>query len=240
MSDNNPFLQERRVAVARWADRYTARFDQGLTDAWPDLADRLRQQVAALSWYELTAGPGPEFRDKRIQPAVQAWVERHVRPIIEDADRDFPETALPERGDLRGGVQADAPSDGALCATDVLKGMALPGGVLVGGGAVVMAITTATTWFVFTTMAVNWPLLIAGLLIGAALSWFGVVRVSGLGTELQRRFEDKLLPPLREAVIGAGAEREGKRVPSLKDQLKQQVRDRAEAARRALERRGRP
>jgi hypothetical protein len=239
MSDDL-LVQERRVALARWADKYTARFDRELTNGWPDLADRLRQQVAGLSWYELTVGPGPDFREKRIQPAVGAWVERYVQPIVEDADREFPESAQVGPGDLQGDVRADAPSGGALYATDVLKGMALPGGLLVGGGAVGMALTSATTWLIFATIEVNWPLLIAGLVVGTVLSWFGVISLAGLGAELQRRFENNLLLPLREAVIGTGTEQGGRRVPSLKDQLKRQVSDRAEAARRALERRGGP
>jgi hypothetical protein len=238
MAWDEAVLRQKRVALARWADRYTARFDQELTNAWPDLAERLRQAVALLSWVELSLGPGKDFQEKRIQPAVQSWVERHVTGIIEEANRELHGILPQESEPIKGGSQADVPAEGALYLTDVLRGLALPGGVLVGGGALAVAVTTATTWLIFTTVVVNWPLLIAGLAVGVALSWFGVVSLAGLPKELQERFQKKLLPGIREALVGKGVEYKGERIPSLKDQLVHGVRETAEAARRRLEGKG--
>jgi hypothetical protein len=235
MRGNESLREEKEVALARWADRYTSRFDQELTNAWPDLAERLREAVASLSWVELSLGPGKDFQEKRIQPAVESWVERYVQPIIEEADRELREL-LPQASEpIKNDARADVPAEGALYLTDVLRGLALPGGVVVGGGTLAVAITTVTTWLIFTTVVVNWPLLIAGLAVAVALSWFGVVSLSGLPKELQERFQKKLLPGIREALVGKGVEHKGERIPSLKDQLVLQVRETAEAARRRLE-----
>jgi hypothetical protein len=238
MAWDEAIRREKRVALSRWADRYTSRFDQDLTNAWPDLAERLREAVASLSWIELSLGPGKDFQKDRIKPAVEGWVKQHVQPIIDAADRELREL-LPQASDpIQADTQADVPAEGALYVTDVLRGLAFPGGVLVGGGALAVAVTTATTWLIFTTVVVNWPLLIAGLAIGAALSWFGVVSLAGLPKELQERFRQKLLPGVREALVGKGVEHKGERIPSLKDQLVHGVRETAEVARRRLEGKG--
>ncbi len=223
MSDDG-FAQERRVELARWADTYTARIDQELTNAWPDLADRLEGAVAELSWSELAFGPGQGFRQKQVGAAVERWVERHVLPVVEAARCDLQKLLPGGQGPATGSVPTAVDGRGGLGALDVLKGLALPGGVLVGGGAVAAAVVTTTQLLVLTTVAVNWPLLIGGLLAGAALSWFGVASLAGLKEELRRRFRERLLPAVREALVGAGAEHEGEWVPSLKEQLDQQVR----------------
>jgi hypothetical protein len=118
---------------------------------------------------------------------------------------------------------------------DVLQGLALPAGLLVGGGAVSAAIVTTTQLLIFTTVVVNWPLLVGGLIAGAALSGFGVFSLSGLRSRLQQRFEDTLLPTVQAALVGDGACHEGHHVPSLRSQFVQRVRDTAEAACHALE-----
>jgi hypothetical protein len=53
------------VAISRWADKFTTRLELELTNAWPDLADRLEEAVASLSKYELALGPGEEFQIRR-------------------------------------------------------------------------------------------------------------------------------------------------------------------------------
>jgi hypothetical protein len=231
MGCDDALLQENQVAVARWADKYTARFDQALTDAWPDLADRLREQVAGLYLYDLTVGPGEAFQKERIEPAVKAWVERYVEPVIEEARDEFC-TAV--QSDLAL-VQRDLDPvgcGGVLEVTDVLKGLALPTGLLVGGGAVAAAIVTTTKLLIFTTVVVHWPLLIAGLVVGTILSLFGGGSLASLRQTFQKRFENKLVPAVKEALVGGGTDYQGKHIPSLRDQLQQQVR---EAARRQLE-----
>jgi hypothetical protein len=102
--------------------------------------------------------------------------------------------------------------------------------LFVGGGTVPTAVATVTTWFIFTTVVVNWPLLIAGLTVGVVLSWIGVANLANLRRDLQSRFQERLLPHLREAVVGSGVQNQGRTIPSIKSQLQQQVRGQAAAA----------
>jgi hypothetical protein len=240
MAPDDPRRGPAGVALSRWVDRYTTRIDQELTNAWPDLADRLDEQIAQLSLSELALGPGEDFQRTRVEPVVRRWVERHVLPILEDAERELREIIHAEAGFSVGDVCLHDRVGGALKAADVLKGLALPGGVLLGGGAVGVAIATTTQLLVLTTVAVNWPLLVAGLLAGAALSWLGAGSLARLRQRLSERCETRLRGPIREALVGQGVRRGNETVPSLRDRLVQQVRDAAAAATPRLGERGSP
>jgi hypothetical protein len=217
--------EAKKVAIARWADKYTARFDQALTDAWPDLESRLHESIAKLSSYELMAGPGKGFQAKCIDPAVAGWIERHVQPVIEDAGKEFREKIQGEPGMLQSAFHADAPGERVLHTGDVLIGLALPAGLLMSGGSVTAAIATTTKLLIFTTVVVNWPLLIGGLIAGTVFCLIGTVSLAGLKGRMRERFENRLMPHLKNAVVGEGIVYRGEHIPSLKDQLKPQVRD---------------
>jgi hypothetical protein len=238
---NTPVCPEHRlpfekvVALDRWVDTFTTRFEQGLSDAWPDLAERLRQQVFGMTWLELTAGPGKAFREKCIDPIVKRWVERHVEPIIDDARRELRAVVGLDLKPIAFAADAGAPTGWGVRPTDILEGMALPSGLLLGGGAVSAAITTVASWVIFTQLAVNWWLLIGGLLVAATLTAFGAARLALWKGRLRQRFENRLLPKIREATVGDGAGPDGRKVPSLKQQLRQQVRDSAVHARKILD-----
>jgi hypothetical protein len=238
MTGHDGERQEKKVALDGWADRYTTAFDQTLTTAWPDLADRLQQGISTLTLYELATGPGKPFKDRCIRPAVKAWVERHVKPLTDKARSEFRNIVHAEAEPLPDDVPGDVDAGGTLEPTDVVKGLALPGGVVLGGGALVGAITTTTTWLVFATVVVSWPLLVGGLALGLILSAFGVYNLSRLKQDLQDRFRKRLLPAIENAVIGTGIEHEGKHVASLKDQLIHQVKHAAAEARRKLDNEG--
>jgi hypothetical protein len=228
-------LHERKMAIACWADKYTARFDQEVTKAWPDMKDRLESIIAGMSWSELAFGPGKGFGEQAIEPTVKAWVETHVQPILDDAVRDLRDCTRQDLADVTPGAPSGTDERGALQSLDVLKGLALPAGALVASGAVVAAIVTTTKLLIFTTIVVHWPLLITGLIIGGILSLFGGQHLAKLKQTLQSRFREGLLPKIRESLIGDGVEREGQWVPSLKDQLKTKVKDTADAARKKLD-----
>jgi hypothetical protein len=232
MSLGHRFPFHKAVALDRWVDKFTTRFELELTAAWPDLAEQLRKHVRAMTWREIATGPGEAFREKCVKPTVNFWEERHVKPIIEVAGKQFPGPSGPEFSQVA--CDADAPANGVLRPRDILEGTALPGGLLLGAGAVGAGLTTATTLLVITTMVVNWPLLIGGLIAGMALSIFGGVRLALLKESLFQRFEIKLLPEIREAIIGEGVGRDGHTVPSLKQQLQQQVCESAALAKKLL------
>jgi hypothetical protein len=216
---------QKKLEIANWCDKYTARFDQELTTAWPDLAQRLREKFGKLSIWELGMGPGEKALSSLIDPVVTAWVARHVQPIIEDAIREFPGT-IQCSPDVRGLDNPNSPPVGGMLETlDVLKGLALPAGVMIGGGSLAIAIVTTTKLLIITTTVVYWPLLITGLVIGAALSWIGVVNLAQMKDRFQARFTNHLLPKIGAAIAGQGTEIKGQHVPSLMEQLKQQIRD---------------
>jgi hypothetical protein len=234
MSSEESFRQERRVAIDRWADTYTARLDQELTTAWHDLAHRLEQGIANLSWSELAFGPGEGFQ-RHCQGDVQQWVERHVTPIIDKACEELHNLLGKDVGRLEGNTPGHFRSGGNLKAMDVVKGLALPGGVLIGGTAVSAAIVTTTKLLILTTVIVDWPLLIGGLIGGGILALFGGSQLARLREELRRRCRDHLLPQIHDAVVGNGVQRDGHWMPSLLVQLRDRVQQTAEAARSSLD-----
>jgi hypothetical protein len=234
MLDDEGLAHEKTVALDAWADRHTALLDQELTDAWPALAACLEEGVATLSWRELAFGPGKDFQRRCVGPAVERWVGLHVLPAGERACAEL-EALLPKgHGPLAGSAPAAGGGEGNLGALDVLKGLTLLGAPLAAGGALWAAITTTTNLLVFTTVAVNWPLLIAGLAVALALAFFGGAHLARLRGELQKRFRGKLLPRVKAALVGEGVEHGGERVPSLLAQLQGKVREAAGAARAAL------
>jgi hypothetical protein len=237
MNGDASLKQQRKVALDRWADTYTARFDQALTNAWPDLVDRLERCIAGLSWYELSFGPGEPFR-QCIKRAVQDWVERHVQPLLAKASEDFRDCVLMDPEEMRTDASVSAEIEGMLGITDIMKVLMLPIGPTVAGAAVATAITTATTWLIFTTVVVSWPLLIGGLVVGGALALFGVYSLARLKSDLQGRFRQRLLPRIESAVLGGGVTHEGKHIPSLRDQLIRAVEEAAKAGRRHLDEKG--
>lgn len=138
-----------------------------------------------------------------------------------------------------GGTPPTAGGPGSiLTAGDVLGGLSLPGGVLLGGGATWLAVASVTQFLIFTTVVVNWPLLMLGLAAAALLIVFGGHKMADLHRKLSERFESNLLPRLREALVGAGAVHEGNPVPSLRAQLQTAIRQAAAQARQALDAQG--
>jgi len=226
--------EEIKVAIARWTDTYKTRFDQELTTAWPDLAERLREQITSLSIYELAVGPGQAFQKQRIEPVVERWVNRYVQPIIDDSTKDLCVILQTDIATLRHDLTLASGPGGVLDIRDVALGLALPGGLLLGGMALSASLVTTTNFLIFTTVTVLWPLLIAGLIVGSLLSWVGVINLASLPQTLRERFQNILLPAMKDALIGKGVQHKGKHVASLKDQLKQQVQDVANAARKRL------
>jgi len=229
---------EKRVAITRWADRYTTRVDQTLNASWPDLVDRLQEAIGKLSWWDLSVGPGKEFKEQHIKPAVQHWVERHVSPLVAEAFKEFRELSSWAPEQVQGDPAVDAQTGSVLEVVDVLKMLTGPGGVLVASSALYMAIVSTTSWLVVTTVAINWPLLITGLVVGALLSTFGIYTTAQLRTTLEDRFRKGLLLPIQDAVIGDGVQREGQNIPSLRCQLIKSIEKTAAAACQHLDEKG--
>src|SRR5262245_18833571 len=132
MTDHYVVLQDKKDAITRWSHKYTAEFEQRLTDAWPDLEDRLEKAVASLGIARLARGGGKGFAEKVIQPNIDAWLERHVQPVIADATAEFVSIAgrEPDWAKLAKGTSFGGQS--LLRLDDWLRLSALPGGIAIG------------------------------------------------------------------------------------------------------------
>lgn len=226
---------EQQVAASRWAEKYCLRIEQVLHTSWHELAERIREGIDQLSWYELTIGPGESFSKRVIEPEVRAWVERRIEPLLREATDEFLETVQAEPDWQRGWSGPQVHAGRELGLMDMLPGLLVPGGVAIGYGAVTAAVVTTTKLLIITTVVVNWPLLVGGLVIGTTLACFGVYRLSDLKTRLKQRFEKTLTGKLKEGLIGKGLHHDGKQMPSLLSQLQEQLEAVAAAARKQLE-----
>jgi hypothetical protein len=159
-------------------------------------------------------------------------------PLVEEAAKAYREISPCTPAEIRLDYHVNSDSGGTLRHTDVVKGLALPGGLLLAGGAVGTAIVTTTQLLVLTTVVVNWPLLIAGLVLGGTLAISGGASLATLNRRLQERFQSSLLPLIQNALVGQNIPDQGEHVPSLKEQLQQQVRRQAETFRRYLDDKG--
>jgi hypothetical protein len=235
MPSDNTSHCETAVAVSRWADKYTQRLENDLTQGWPVVANSVGEGINSLSLRQLAFGPGKDLQNGVIEPAVTRWVERCITPLIDDALEEL-QALLPK---APGRLTVDLPRgfDGErnLKASDFAKVAMLPAGPLVAGGAVYVAIATTTKLLVFTTVVVNWPLLVTGLAVAGVLTIFGTKHLACLKDELRCRIRDKLLPRLKDALVGEGIKRDGEIVPSLLNQLQAKIRETASEVRATLQ-----
>jgi hypothetical protein len=118
--------------------------------------------------------------------------------------------------------------------SDVWRPGAVAAGAAIGIGAVVAGLSPVTTWIIFATFAVNWPLVILGVATGAALIAFGGHGTLELKAKLRDRFRTKLVPKIREAILENGIKLDGKHVPSIRNQLKEMIERGKEEAFRKL------
>jgi hypothetical protein len=100
---------------------------------------------------------------------------------------------------------------------------------------VILGISKAMAWIVFLVIVVNWPLVIAGVVVGVVLVAFGAHGMLSLKAKLRDRFRDKLLPKIKEAILGEFFDLDGKKVPSLRIQLKNMIEQSRTEALRKLE-----
>jgi hypothetical protein len=226
------------AALDRWENDYLTRLGRDVRKAIPDLKDRLREAVAQLTLWQLSFGPGDDFRRTHLDPAFDAWFESHIRPILDDARRDL--MTLIHRDGLADSTpqHLNGPS-GVLGVRDVLAGLALPAGLLIGGGAVAVGVTTATRWVLWQVLVFNWPLIIAGVGFGTLLTWVGVVNMATVYRTLTDRLSLQFFPAVEAAIVGDGVTEGGKHHPSLLCQLQTQIRQAAQAVRNSLKGGGR-
>lgn len=220
---------ELRLALEAWADKYSSRIDSGLTDAWPDMEDRLQALIRKLSVKELALGPGKDFEQK-VRQAIENWARRHAQPIIDDASAEYQALVLAAVQLCDPNAPAGVDAAGSLEAKDLLGPLEVLGGVLGIGGAIIFGIAATTKWLIIPILVFHWPLLIAGLLVGGVLLVLGVTDLATIRSKLAARFQEMLLPKIKEALIGEGYVHDGKEIPSIRRQMKDAIEHAAAAA----------
>ncbi|MCK5795903.1 MAG: hypothetical protein KAI47_01885 [Deltaproteobacteria bacterium] len=104
-------------------------------------------------------------------------------------------------------------------------------GIATGVTAVIVAIGTVL-WFI---TVISWPLLIGGLVVGAALSIFGGARASKLGDTISKRFSKAFIPKIKKALIEDGYSHKGEKFPSTLQQLITKLEETADAVIRQVD-----
>jgi hypothetical protein len=210
---------EIRIVIQAWADKYRARIDRDLTTAWPELENELRSLIDQMTLRELTIGPGADFQNNRLQPRIASWSASHIKPLAEDAEKDLHKIFESLQLLPSGSTTIPGAWKGTLRFDDLLGPAAAGLGVGIGVAGVVLGISKATTWIIFTILVVNWYLVIAGLVVGLALYAAGSHRMLGLQGRLRERFRAKLIPKIQEAVLGDCFLVKQEKVPSIRRQL---------------------
>jgi hypothetical protein len=95
---------------------------------------------------------------------------------------------------------------------------------------VALGIAKVTAWLIFQVIVINWPLVIIGVVVGAILIALGGHGTFGLQARLRQRFRERLIPKIKESIIGESFELNGKQLPSVRCRLKELIeRGKAEA-----------
>jgi hypothetical protein len=213
--------QELELVIVGWANKYSARIDHDLNNGWPDLELRLRDLVDEMSLKELTLGPGSDFQDNRLDPMIQSWTDRHVTPILEDAEKEL--RKIYESIQVLHVDSHVVPGEwkGMLSFGDLTGPGAVAAGAGVGVAAVVIGISKATSWIIFTVIVVNWYLVIAGVVLGVILIALGAHGMLGLKAKLRDRFREALVPKIKEVILGESFKHGGKEMLSVRRQMKE-------------------
>jgi hypothetical protein len=209
----------RKLSLVTWAENISAALDRAVTSGWPDLKDRLDQELKALTRWEIVRGPPASFWKDRIAPVIDAWERQRLEPIRNAAEAELRGLEGGESlGLCRQFVETDA---GAAAGNllDRLAPLAIPAAVGVGGGTLAAGNTTTTTLLVFTTVVVAWPVLIAGLMAAVGLATIGGYSLASLRGRLKRR----VLARIECIVVGSGIDKARQHIPSLRDLLVRQI-----------------
>lgn len=232
---------ETTIAIQVWADKYHSQIDRDLTMAWPLLKDKLEDLAEAMTTWELVRGPSVKFRDERLGPVIENWTKAHIAPILQDAQKDLRSLidglrAAP--GLPQPNAEFNSQLDSALRVRDAAGPALLAGGLGTGVATLMIGIGKSTTFLLFSTMVVSWPLVIGGLVITAILIAIGTLLTQDVKRRIRVRFREQLLPRIETTIIGEDFEHEGKRVLSLRRQMKATVEEWKELALQVLKQEG--
>jgi hypothetical protein len=229
------FREIKKVRIAKWADKYTARLDREMRSSWPDLERRLVEGIGELSWVQLMQGSS-DFNEKCVKPSIQQWSENVIRPTIQEATEDFA-TIFNGRCSPKWDTSENEPSapKGQVYLRDALGPALTVGGPAAAAATVAYAVTTTTTFLIFTTTVILWPVLIVGLIAAGVITAIGAANLASFRSTLEGRARKDLLPPIKESLVGLGTTTGSEHVPSVLEQLCGKVTENATVGRNALD-----
>lgn len=227
---------KKTVDLAKWSDEYTSRFQIEMSSNWHKLKSKLQEGVSKLDYAELAFGSST-FNEKWVKPAIEEWMTEVVQPVIESATTDFA-NILDNKHTPRwtyDELTGQKSVQGQLGIGHALGPALVAGGAGTAAAAYTAGITTTTTFFVFTSTVILWPVLLAGLAASLVLIAAGLLTMNGISAALQKGFENTVLPPIENAIIGDGIEIYGSKKPSALSQLCEHVKENAAAGQSLIE-----
>lgn len=209
---------ENKILV--WRDRYSTRVDRELSSAFAGLAALLEEKVADNLW-EIVFLSKYSFTKGVIQPELDGWMQRHVRPILDDAAGELTEVPFDGKHLFRNDFVARVHQ---VIGSPIL--FALIGGISIFLG-FSLGLVTVKWWEIWKDQ-VNEPILFSLLFVGAALIAFGAFRFALCKRKVKRLFRETCLPKLSESILGEGIDNEeGVRQPSLRAELQSAIQETA-------------
>ncbi len=208
-----------RLQVLRWKDEYKTQIDEVLTSAFPQLESRLKEVVDQKAIDMLKGGP-KKFTKEILEPEIIDWVKQHTESLMQHAQQELAHIVTHTIEQTTNFRHGQLEAGGSSLTTDLLAPLVA---VIAGIGTMVAGVVFSISTFLWLFTMINWPLLIGGLVVGGALSFLGVVKLSQLKTQIVTRFTNIFLPKIRDALIGKGYEHEKQHYPSLNRQLQNSI-----------------
>lgn len=209
-------------SIRLWRDKYVSLIEREMCLGFALLEKNLLELVQN-NLKLILLGRAKKFRSSMLQPAVQEWFDAVVLPILADANREF--DYILRRYEALETEDLDLPLMTLIGAPMV----ASVGGIAVCVAAAYFGITTKTTLYFWSYLAITNPvLLLISALVGSVLLITGIAKLAYVKERLAKWFSKSIIPKLRESMIGSGQVVNGIRVESLRRQLQISIEDRAQ------------
>lgn len=216
---------ELKKEVRAWSRATQDRIGRDMESSFAELEKNISARIKETPLLDLIRGGAPKFTEEILTPEIEDWVERVTQPIMSDAQRTLQRiVAVHMNKETRTAFLLDGDNAMLMDVGATVLGLASGIGIMIAG--VVAGITT----FIWFFTVINWPLLIGGLVVGGLLAVMSSARAARLKDRIIDRVSDKLMPKIKDALIGEGYEHEGEKHPSLREELQRSIREVAKRA----------
>lgn len=218
--------REQKDRVRRWSDKYQSKLERQFDIAFPELVQRIEESLEEASIKSVLSGGAAYFTEELLEPELEGWVDRHVRPVMKEASDELESLIQESLPDYEAPTTPDIGDEGVA---DPLVDVAAPVGTILAGVSSIIAgvMLGVGTWLWFF-IAINWPILIGGIAVGTVLTAFGVVNAATVKSKFMKRLNKKIVPSIEDALKGDGYEDDdGNQQPSMKEQLQDAIHDAA-------------